>query len=157
MLDSRSDCFGCWVVGWPGGTKPVPEPVWALGDYWTLNHKELGSADRPCWVMQSRRHLLDLSLATAEELGQFGPALAIATKTIMTVCEADRVYVQVTNKRGHYHLDLVPHYPGDPSMEAQGLANTPPPAGVLRRELPALLSLTWQTLQDVEPLDCKPL
>jgi len=107
--------------------------------------------------MQSKRHLLDLSLASAEELADFGPALAIATQTVMQVCEADRVYVQVTNQRGHYHLDLVPHYPEDPSMDAPGLAGTPPPAGVLRRELTVLLKLVTQTLNQDHILECRVL
>lgn len=139
MADSRSDCFGCWVINWPAGTKPVPEPAWKLGEHWTLNYKELGSAERPCWVMQSRRHLLDLSQANTEELAEFGPALAAANSAILEACEAKRVYVQVTNQRGHYHLDLVPYYPEDPGLDAQALAQHPPPAGVLRRSVPDFL------------------
>lgn len=155
--DTRSDCFGCWVVGWPSGTKPVPEPVWILGDCWTLNYKELGASERPCWVMQSKRHLLDLSGANQEELLQFGPALAAASQAIQEACEAERVYVQVTNLRGHYHLDLVPYYQEDPAIDAQTLALHPAPPGVIRRKTADTMQLMQAALQRQEHIICRPL
>lgn len=134
-------------MGWPPGTKPVPEPVWGLGKHWTLNQRESGGSNRYCWVLQSREHLSDLGQAGPGELADFGPALALATQVLKTVCEAQRIYVQLTNRRGHFHLDLVPFYDGDPDIDTQSLMERPPPPGVLRRELVQVIDMLRSELE----------
>jgi len=146
MSDYRADCFGCWVSSWPAGTKPVPEPAWLLGEGWTLNHREIGSARRPSWVLQTRRHIATLSKATPQELAEFGPALAGAMSAAGAACEAPRMFMQLTNQRGHFHLDLVPWYEGDTVSEAGLLVEHDMPAGVVRRDLAYLLEKTGQAL-----------
>lgn len=147
MSDVRSDCFGCWVHTWPRGARPVPEPVWRLGEGWTLNHRELGEIRRPSWVLQSLRHIPTLSRATLQEQQEFGAALAQAMTACGAACEAPRMFLQLTNQsRGHFHFDLVPCWEGDVSSDPASLVLQDPPAGVLRRELGELLELTEQGL-----------
>lgn len=148
MSDTRSDCFGCWVVSWPAGTKPVPEPAWLLGEGWTLNHRETGSDRRPCWVVQSRRHIPTLSRATQEEQQEFGQALAQAMTAAGAACEAPRMFLQLTNQRGHFHLDLVPWYEGDTASDASTLVLQDMPAGVLRRSTEELLERAEVSLSE---------
>lgn len=147
MADTRSDCFGCWVHTWPRGARPVPEPVWLLGQGWTLNHRELGEIRRPCWVLQSLRHIPTLSRASQDEQRDFGPALAQAMTACGAACEAPRMFLQLTNQsRGHFHFDLVPWWEGDTATDPATLVLQEAPSGVLRRPLPELLELTEQSL-----------
>lgn len=145
---SRADCFGCWVSRWPYGTKPVPEPVFALGEHWTLNHREIGAARRACWVLQTREHLIDLQHATAGQAAEMGPALAAAVQAVTDACEADKVYVLMTNQRGHVHLDLIPRWADDPALTAEQLVHHDPPPGVLRRSPEQLLDRVRAALTD---------
>ena len=148
MADTRSDCFGCWVHTWPRGARPVPEPVWQLGEGWTLNHRELGQIRRPSWVLQSKRHIATLSKATSSEQQEFGQALAQSMSAAGAACQAPRMFLQLTNQsRGHFHLDLVPWFEGDSASDPAILVMQDAPSGVLRRPLEELLRLTGEGLQ----------
>lgn len=126
----------------------MPEPVWLLGEGWTLNHRELGQIRRPSWVLQSLRHIPTLSRATPEEQMEFGQALAQSMSAAGAACEAPRMFLQLTNQsRGHFHLDLVPWWEGDTSSDPATLVLQDAPAGVLRRPLEELLERTAEGLQ----------
>lgn len=148
MADTRSDCFGCWVHTWPRGARPVPEPVWKLGEGWTLNHRELGQIRRPSWVLQSFRHIPTLSRASNEEQMEFGQALAQSMSAAGAACEAPRMFLQLTNQsRGHFHLDLVPWWEGDTSSDPANLVLQDAPPGVIRKPTEELMDLVAQSLQ----------
>jgi diadenosine tetraphosphate (Ap4A) HIT family hydrolase len=108
-------------------------------------------------VLQTRRHLKDLQNADVQELSELGPSLAAAVTAVASACEAQKVYVLMTNERGHVHFDLIPRYEDDPQLAPEALALREPPPGILRRSEEALMARMSDSLAAAGRLDVERL
>lgn len=77
-------------------------------EHWRVRHTEetniLGYL-----ILESRRHILDLSQAEEDELLSYGPLLGALTKSIRSVTDCQRVYTfTLAEMVPHFHIHLIP-------------------------------------------------
>lgn len=77
-------------------------------DHWIVRHSnETNIAGY--LLIESRRHFLDMSNATAREVSSYGPVLAQAMSAIRRVVECERIYTfSLAEAVPHYHLHVIP-------------------------------------------------
>ena len=97
------NCFGCNVLASLPGERPVPEPLLELGEHWTLNYAEIGSAARPKFILQVRTHRNDLDDISPAELAEMGVFLPAATVAVREAFGAERCYAMLMNEAAHLH------------------------------------------------------
>jgi len=77
-------------------------------DDWLLRHSVETNIEGYL-ILESRRHILDLSQASEREIDSYGPALALATRAIRKVTAAERVYTfTLAEAVPHLHVHLIP-------------------------------------------------
>ncbi len=126
LTDAISNCDGtktaCFICDRQSDQKNV---VFQDG-HWTLRHsaetKLLGY-----FLLESRRHLLDLSEANEAEAASYGPLLGRIMKAIREVVNSERVYTfSLGESVPHYHLHLIPKTQAVPRRyKARGIMQLP--------------------------------
>ena len=89
----------------------------SLNDHWTLNVFQ-GQSNRPRFVIQGKRHVVNFEDLSSAERAAMGDALALATAAIEREPGVAKVYVQSFNETapGHLHIHLVPRFESDETM-----------------------------------------
>jgi histidine triad (HIT) family protein len=114
---------------------------------WLLRHSRETNIEGYL-ILEARRHILDLSQATANEIASYGPMLAMATRAIRKVVAPEKVYTfTLAEAVPHLHIHLIPRakdmprawrgrgilaYPLTPAVNA---ATLPEVCRALRQEL----------------------
>jgi len=89
-------------------------------------------------ILESRRHILDLSQATSEEIASYGPTLAMATRAINKVVAPEKVYTfTLAESCPHLHLHMIPRQKDMPrAWIGRGIMSYPLIPGVNAATLP---------------------
>lgn len=94
--------------------------------HWIIRHSDetniLGY-----FIIEPKRHILDLSEATTEELHRYGELLSALMKAIRSTVDAERIYTfSLGESMPHYHLHVVPRKVNFPrTYKARGIMQYP--------------------------------
>jgi diadenosine tetraphosphate (Ap4A) HIT family hydrolase len=95
-------------------------------EHWRVRHSQetniLGYV-----ILETRRHMLDLSQANQAELESYGPLLGKLMKAIRTVTNCERVYsFTLAEMVPHYHVHLIPRTGAIPrAFRGRGILSYP--------------------------------
>jgi len=106
------DCFLCQKHA--GEVAQPPGGYIYKDEYWMVCHAPIDKGPLGTLFVEARRHFLDFSEASAEELAAYGPLLKKFYTALKILTGAERVY-QVVFVDGipHFHSWLVPRRAGD--------------------------------------------
>lgn len=84
-------------------------------DYWLIRHSE--ETDIAAYfILQSKRHMLDLSDANENEVNSYGSILKSLMKVIRSITNCKRIYTfSLAEAVPHYHLHVIPRSEDFPS------------------------------------------
>jgi len=95
-------------------------------DYWRIRHSQetniLGY-----FIIQSRRHFLDLSEGTIEECASYGPVLSDLMKAVREVVDCQRIYTfSLAEAVPHFHVHVIPRAVSFPrAYKGRGIMSYP--------------------------------
>jgi len=115
-----------------------------VSDHWVLRHSSetdiLGYL-----VLESSRHILDMSEASADECASLGQVMKLAVGAIRASVDCERVYsVTLAEVVPHFHVHLIPRTPSLPrAYRGRGVLAYP----LLPAADPALVESTCERLR----------
>ena len=95
-------------------------------EYWVVRHSPETNITGYV-VIEPRRHFLDMSHATPQEIRAYGNVLAAAMKAVRDVTECERIYTfSLGESVSHYHLHVIPRRKDFPrAYRARGIMQYP--------------------------------
>lgn len=97
------DCVICKKI-----EKSDAETYLYQSEHWLLRHSSETNIEGYL-ILEARRHILDFSQASTDELAAYGPLLATAMKAIRKVVSPERVYTfSLAEAVPHLHVHLIP-------------------------------------------------
>ncbi|MGY0236656.1 HIT family protein [Longispora urticae] len=113
MTDTSGD--GCWFCADDRGTD-APPGGWLYEDaHWRAGHAPAQFGPAGLVVLESRRHVLDVSELDAAEAAGYGAVLGLLTGVVKEVVGAERVYTWASAAfTPHLHVWVLPWRPDQP-------------------------------------------
>jgi diadenosine tetraphosphate (Ap4A) HIT family hydrolase len=117
-------------------------------DHWLIRHSHETNLEGYL-ILEARRHIVDLSQATDDEIASFGPMVALATRTIRRVVSPEKVYTfTLAESVAHLHMHLIPRSKDMPrAWTGRGIMSYPLTPAVNPATLPQVCERLRRELQ----------